>query len=175
LVVEKPDFDAVTLYVPGGTAVKTYLPDALVVALNFTPDEESLRVTVAPGISAPLGSEISPTTVPVFVAWPAAEREVANTHSTAATIIRIHCNLKSLITAPPLELLLCIHSPPPGTKHKSNARINGKTAPHGAVLHLSVENQSSYRIARKAWGTGKNCRTKLGKLMAGYLQFGVHL
>ena len=57
---------------------------------------------VAPGTSAPLGSETSPTTVPVFVAWPNAwiARPV-QAQNAAATATITQFSLSCLITAPP--------------------------------------------------------------------------
>src|SRR5690348_6590987 len=64
----KPVLFTLTLYVPGTTFAKKYLPVSFVVADRGILVEVSVNVTVAPTTAPPDGSVTVPATVPLFTA-----------------------------------------------------------------------------------------------------------
>jgi hypothetical protein len=62
--VRKPVIFTDTVYVPDGTAVKLYTPDASVTSSRVSFVSVCSIVTVAPGIAAPLASVTVPTIDP---------------------------------------------------------------------------------------------------------------
>src|SRR5260370_37714037 len=68
-------------YLPGGTLTKTKRPSLFVVVDRDSCVEASVRVTFAPGTTAPLWSVTAPVTVPVETDCP--HNETGRAHSNA--------------------------------------------------------------------------------------------
>src|SRR6516164_3937678 len=92
-----------TEYTPGGTLRTVYSPASLVSPLNFTPFSSSVRVMVAPRITAPVESVTRPATWPV-VACPnegKQERQSKRKPSSVPATGTLNCKLDFTITDTP--------------------------------------------------------------------------